>query len=487
LIHDFFTGAVINTITGLNFGPGNFGGEEAEAVDSLYIFTWDATIKTVSKYDMSGTLMQTLLLDSGENGHSISRAGNYLFVAHDGNYATGTWYGYLVDSVMSVSAINMCFGDTTFFTLSGTTNLLGAQWDFGDPASGVNNVSYNPNTFHTFTQSGTYTVQVIRFFTTYTDTAMLNITINSVPGINLGIDTVFCAGDSIQLNAGGGFTSYTWQDASTDSTYTATVAGTYYVTVSNSGCIGTDTINLAVNLCSALVANFYSSDTSFCEKLCIDFTDVSTNSPTSWQWFFPGSDSLASTQQNPVNICYNNYGSYDVTLIACNVAGCDTLVLTNFINEYQSPVNFIYQSNDTLYSLPFYSYQWYEVTNGLIAGATNQNYVPTQAGNYYCSISDSIGCIAASNTIVITGLNHPDVSGGQWAIVPNPVTDKLNVTINNNQLSEIILYDITSRKILQQKFTTSTTLNTSQLAKGIYIYELRDKGGVVKKGKVVKE
>ena len=93
LVHDFFTGTVINTINGLSYGAGNFGGDAAVAVDSLYIFTWDATIKTVSKYDFSGNLMQTLVLDSGENGHSISRAGNYLFVAHDGNYATGRWFG----------------------------------------------------------------------------------------------------------------------------------------------------------------------------------------------------------------------------------------------------------------------------------------------------------------------------------------------------------------------------------------------------------
>ncbi len=38
-------------------------------------------------------------------------------------------------------------------------------------------------------------------------------------------------------------------------------------------------------------------------------------------------------------------------------------------------------------------------------------------------------------------------------IFPNPVTDKLMVTVNNHEISEIILYDIASRKILQQEFT----------------------------------
>ncbi|MEO8150207.1 MAG: T9SS type A sorting domain-containing protein [Bacteroidia bacterium] len=74
-----------------------------------------------------------------------------------------------------------------------------------------------------------------------------------------------------------------------------------------------------------------------------------------------------------------------------------------------------------------------------------------------------------------------------YNLFPNPFNDELNLTIQKNEPSEIILYDITSRTLLQQTFTTSTTLSTSQLAKGIYIYEVRNNSGVIKKGKVVKD
>ena len=72
-------------------------------------------------------------------------------------------------------------------------------------------------------------------------------------------------------------------------------------------------------------------------------------------------------------------------------------------------------------------------------------------------------------------------------LYPNPFTDKLNIVTGNNQSMEIILYDITSRRILQQKFTNSVSLSTEQLAKGLYLYELRNKDGLCKKGKVVKD
>jgi OOP family OmpA-OmpF porin len=70
---------------------------------------------------------------------------------------------------------------------------------------------------------------------------------------------------------------------------------------------------------------------------------------------------------------------------------------------------------------------------------------------------------------------------------PNPFSDELNFNTSNNELSQIILYDITSRKIFNQSFSNSTSINIEQLAKGIYIYEVRNKNGMIKKGKVVKE
>lgn len=69
----------------------------------------------------------------------------------------------------------------------------------------------------------------------------------------------------------------------------------------------------------------------------------------------------------------------------------------------------------------------------------------------------------------------------------NPVINKLNISSNNNKLSEIILYDIASRKIMQKKFINSVTLSTEQLSKGLYLYEVRNKDGSCKKGKVVKD
>ncbi len=108
---------------------------------------------------------------------------------------------------------------------------------------------------------------------------------------------------------------------------------------------------------------------------------------------------------------------------------------------------------------------------------------PVQA--YYfiddlCVSEDSLYCE------LWTGLSD-EVFADNIEIYPNPVKDILNIILKNKQLSEIIIYDIASRKIFNQSFTNSTSINTEQLTKGIYIYEVRNKNGVIKKGKVVKD
>ena len=53
----------------------------------------------------------------------------------------------------------------------------------------------------------------------------------------------------------------------------------------------------------------------------MDFTDQSTNNPTSWAWDF--GDGNASTSQNPTH-AYAASGSYQVCLITSNLCGSDT-------------------------------------------------------------------------------------------------------------------------------------------------------------------
>jgi ELWxxDGT repeat protein len=82
----------------------------------------------------------------------------------------------------------------------------------------------------------------------------------------------------------------------------------------------------------APVANFSASNTSPSAGSTINFTDLSTNTPTSWSWSFTGGSPATSTSQNPTNILYNTPGCYQVTLTATNAYGSDPEVKTCYIN-----------------------------------------------------------------------------------------------------------------------------------------------------------
>ncbi len=85
-----------------------------------------------------------------------------------------------------------------------------------------------------------------------------------------------------------------------------------------------------------------------------------------------------------------------------------------------------------------------------------------------------------------TNINE-EIANSGIHIYPNPFKDNLNVTAENNELFEIIIYDITSGKILQHQFTNSVRLDTKWLAKGIYLYEVKNQQGLIAKGKLLKD
>ena len=75
-------------------------------------------------------------------------------------------------------------------------------------------------------------------------------------------------------------------------------------------------------------------------------------------------------------------------------------------------------------------------------------------------------------------------------IFPNPVTDYLNISIggNNNPITEITIYDIHSKQILQKTINASQTkFNVSSIAKGVYILEGVTRSGAIFREKFVKE
>ena len=97
-------------------------------------------------------------------------------------------------------------------------------------------------------------------------------------------------------------------------------------------------------------ADFQANSLTICEDEAVAFTDLSTFSPKTWQWSFPGGDPDTSTERNP-EIIYNEAGVYEVTLECSNILGSDTLTKTSYItvNGKDKPIfTYTIDANNTV-------------------------------------------------------------------------------------------------------------------------------------------
>jgi len=82
-------------------------------------------------------------------------------------------------------------------------------------------------------------------------------------------------------------------------------------------------------------AQFVGTPLSGPATLTVNFTDLSSSSPTSWLWTFGDGDT--STSQNPTHD-YLTAGLYTVSLQATNATGTGSITKTDYITVTGSPV-----------------------------------------------------------------------------------------------------------------------------------------------------
>jgi PKD repeat protein len=234
-----------------------------------------------------------------------------------------------IPSVTGAASANpVCSGSQTTLSGSGATSY---SW-----SGGVSNgVAFTPSSTTTYTVTGTTSG--------CSDNAVVTVTVTSTPTVGVSGTMTITSGNSTTLTATGA-TSYSWApgtglSATSGANVTAspTTTTAYTLTGTTSGCSDTQTFTVTVNPAgSPPVANFSGSPTTICAGSPVAFTDLSTNSPTSWSWSFQGGTPSSSTSQNPT-VTYASAGTYSVTLTATNSNGSDVETKTAYITVNATP------------------------------------------------------------------------------------------------------------------------------------------------------
>jgi PKD repeat protein len=155
---------------------------------------------------------------------------------------------------------------------------------------------------------------------------------------------------------------------------------------------------------AAPVADFTVNTTTACIGDSIQFSDASTNTPTSWSWTTTGASLTSGTDQYHT-VVYNTAGTYSVSLTASNAGGNDTETKTDYITVTALPVVYVMDSticegdpaamflaySDTAIS----SYIWSENGTGTAQSASG-----TYPGNYTVTVTDVNGCIGTGTGVL---------------------------------------------------------------------------------------
>jgi PKD repeat protein len=238
-----------------------------------------------------------------------------------------------------------------FFVDQSTGNPTSWSWDFGDGVG--TSTAQNPS--YTYDTPGTYTVTL-----TATNSC------GSDDEIKVDYISVAAPGDPPVADFTGSPTSgqapltvnFTDQSANNPTAwswdfgdgigtsglqnpqYTYDTPGSYTVTLFASNEYGSDTAIKVDYITVAApqdppVADFTGSPTSGTAPLTVQFTDQSSNNPTSWSWDF-GDGVGASAVQNP-QYTYETAGSYTVSMTATNEYGSDTETKIDYITVTEGP------------------------------------------------------------------------------------------------------------------------------------------------------
>ena len=287
------------------------------------------------------------------------------------------------------------------------------------------------------------------------------------------------------------------------------------------------------------VADFSATPTTVGTATPVQFTDLSTNTPTAWSWTFTGGTPATSTVKNP-SVTYATVGTYSVSLTASNSAGSNTKTKTGYIivtaptviNMQNATVTtctgtlyddggptanytnskaytlVIQPAGATSVSMNFTQwglesgYDFLKIYNGTsVSAPLLGNYSATTPGTVtansgamtlrftsdgnttgigWKSTWTAVGCTAPPSSAVITGVQTISDNEKGMFIYPNPSFGEFTVLLNKNY-SQLTIKNITGHlieKIALSDSDKSLNISLTSYPKGIYFIECSGPGGV---------
>jgi predicted RNase H-like HicB family nuclease len=370
--------------------------------------------------------------------------------------------------LFSTPFINLDLGPDTSYCADESINLsLNAQ----NPTASYMWTDSSTSQFLTVDTAGIYSVTV-------TDTNGCSTTDgvyvveHQIPNVVLPADSDYCADQTIAytLDAGNPLASgYLWQDNSTNQTFTATTAGTYWVEVTDmNGCTNADTMDIIED---PLPVIDLGNDTSYCDSEDFNIT-LDADNPTADFWWNDGSDDQT--------LLVDSDGTYWVEVTSTqNCVNSDTITVV----ENTSPE--VDLGNDTMLA-PGYTitldagnagtYLWNDGSTDTTKTISWED-IP---GEFSVQVISDDGCVNADFIFIDANTGIEEVVEGNIKVYPNPTRDNANIDMNLKESGEMTIevYSLSGQLLQQQQYGASVghqvvPVNLNKVESGMYIINVK--------------
>lgn len=416
-------------VQGYNNAVGNFTLTVTTTAPTAPIISANGptTLCSGSTVDLSSDILLGNVWTTNETTQTITvgASGDYSSTITDGNGCSATSNIITITTsapptpVITSSGSTVCDGNTVTLSIAWTGDITWTPtFEFNDTVQVSAVGTYN------------YSVVITDALGCTAQSAVEVVTINPTPVAQIAANgpTTVCGTGSVDITASGG-DSYLWNDGvTTTPTITASAAGDYFATVSNTaGCTAvTSTITVGIFPAPAIPTITASGATTFCAGGSVTLSSSQANA---YDW---GNSNTAQ------DLIVTTSGSYAVTTTDIN--GCTAVSTAEVVTVNANPVVTVTTSGPTTFCLGgTVDLTSSEPTGNLWTNSqTAQTISVNASGNYSTTVTDVNGCSGTSNIVAVTvnSVPVPTISAnGSLSLCNGATVDLTSSSAANNTWS----------------------------------------------------
>jgi hypothetical protein len=315
-------------------------------------------------------------------------------------------------------------------------------------------------------------------------TDLAQLTVNNAPDMTLGPDRNPCRGETIVLGPQGdeeyGHYSWNYGTYGYQPTLTVSLGGTYILEVSDSAhgnCVARDTVLVTYH--DYFDIAFDSTEVVTCGEFVLD----AGIGAAEYQWSTTSiSNAITIGMSGYYMVTVDGDGFGCTTSAAVNVTIGEEIII-NLGNDFNASVDSVVEIG---VPAVFESYIWNTGFTGPRLTVDGSVY-GIGPHTFWVQVSNS-GCYATDSITInfMEGGYVAEESMPVLSIYPNPASDFVNIVSSNGEMSELMVYDLTGRLVMNKTINSEfATMNVDTLVDATYFVRIVYRDGKTSVGKLI--